>query len=73
MNTQGNSYGLLGTPCYGALGYIWLHGVSIPVISLNYKKGSSRNHSSTIFMVQTIMKAALNWLCLIMNYLKMHV
>ena len=29
---------LLGTPCFGALGYVWLNGVSMAVISLNNNK-----------------------------------
>ena len=34
----GNPSGLLGTPCFGTLGYVWLNGVSIAVISLHSSK-----------------------------------
>ena len=38
FENRGNPSGLLGTPCFGALGYVWLNGVSIAVISLNNNK-----------------------------------
>ena len=38
FENRGNPSGLLGTPHFGALGYVWLNGVSIAVISLNNNK-----------------------------------